>query len=824
MSGFMRRFAGRQIMSKEIIIIGGGLGGLMTGALLSKEGFKITLLEKNAVIGGGLQNFYRNGLSFDTGMHILGGFGEEGSLRRICTYLGIMDKLQIKEVDSNCMESLYYISDEKEYRIAPGKEGFVESLSSFFPDCREELKNYVEALMRISSEFKLFHLEPSGETIQQHSSEFIWPVERFIAHYISNRKLRNILAYSAPLYSGIKGETPAYIHALINTLYISGTYRFAGGSQHFAEALAGVIRENGGRVLAKREVERIAVSERRVTGVICSNGEEYCAENYISAVDISHLLEITDSGAFPKAYRERIDSIPRSYSVFTLYIVFKEGSFPYINSTGYIMDHYDSIWNVAESGAKWPYGVMYMTPPEENQGRFATKMIINSPMEFSQTAAWESSVTGARGEEYLEWKRERQEQLLDLMERRFPNFRESISKVYSSSPLTIRDYFNNRLGGMYGVRKDCNNMMLSQIPPATKVKNLFLTGQNIGLHGICGVPLSAIITSEIFLGRERLLEKIRNFSRRALLFIALLCTLVAGRSIETSAQERGINIWEGTGLHEPEIILTPYCVKGTSRTAVIICSGGSYCWHDSSSEGKMVARWLNSRNISAFLLNYRTEGFVAAYSSFNRGLQYGYPGVVKDLQRAIALLKERADEFGIDPERIGVMGFSAGGHLALLSAHYSHIDFASGREIKGETLRPAFVAAIYPVVTMSEERLVHKRSRSALLRYKRFSAEVLDSLSMERNIPSGHPPLFLLHCKDDGVVNYRNSLLLDSALTRNMVAHKFLQYNSGGHGFGADPERLSAENSRWMDEFEEWLKEINEYEIQFVEGEIQRGH
>ena len=296
-------------MDKSVLIIGGGLGGLMTGALLAKEGYRITVLEKNAIIGGGLQNFCREGVSFDTGMHMLGGFRKGGSLYRICTHLGIMEKLHIREVDADCMDSLHYLSDGREYRIAMGREGFIESLAQYFPNCREQLEKYADALFRIADQFSLFNLKPSGEGIQQHSPEFMLPADEFIAKYIKDERLRRVVAYTTPLYSGIAGETPAYIHCLINTLYIKGTSRFEGGSQHFAEALAEVIRENGGRVLSNRTVSRIKLSERYVESVVTSNGESYSAENYICATDISHLLEIIDSGGFSKAFRERIRSI-----------------------------------------------------------------------------------------------------------------------------------------------------------------------------------------------------------------------------------------------------------------------------------------------------------------------------------------------------------------------------------------------------------------------------------------------------------------------------------------------------------------------------------
>ena len=113
---------------QQVIIIGAGLGGLFTAALLAKEGFRVTVLEKNATIGGGLQNFSRFGVSFDTGMHVIGGMQPGGNIRRICEYLGIADKIRLRDVDDDCTDSLFFAEDHATYRIAKGREGFVGSL------------------------------------------------------------------------------------------------------------------------------------------------------------------------------------------------------------------------------------------------------------------------------------------------------------------------------------------------------------------------------------------------------------------------------------------------------------------------------------------------------------------------------------------------------------------------------------------------------------------------------------------------------------------------------------------------------------------------
>ncbi|MBR4492641.1 MAG: alpha/beta hydrolase [Bacteroidales bacterium] len=244
-----------------------------------------------------------------------------------------------------------------------------------------------------------------------------------------------------------------------------------------------------------------------------------------------------------------------------------------------------------------------------------------------------------------------------------------------------------------------------------------------------------------------------------------------------------------------KVTITPYVAEG-SNVAVVVCPGGSYCWLDMETEGTGVAQWLQSNGISAFVLRYRVAGWWAwatHYRCLFRGHQY--PDMLHDGEAALRWVRQHSAEFGIDSGRVGVMGFSAGGHLALSQACYGNG-------------HPAFVAAIYPVVSMSDP-CTHKRSRRALLGERRQNdLRMRDSLSIERHIPAGCPPVFLLNCLDDPVVDYRNSVLADSALIAQGVNHLYIQYRTGGHGFGASESKGTEESRQWKNFFLNWIKRL----------------
>ena len=255
-----------------------------------------------------------------------------------------------------------------------------------------------------------------------------------------------------------------------------------------------------------------------------------------------------------------------------------------------------------------------------------------------------------------------------------------------------------------------------------------------------------------------------------------------------------------TALHAQWLV--PYRPEGEPKAAVIVCPGGSYFWLDRDGEGDLVGRWLASQGIHAEVLHYRTAGWWNF--AFNLRALFGghrHPDMISDLQWALQHAREEFDG------PVGVMGFSAGGHLAMSAGEFFTTDFTGRAD--GANLRPDFVASIYPVVSMREP-CTHKRSRRGLLGDGRTGNQALrDSLSLELHVRPDTPPVFLLRCDDDPVVDPKNSDLLEAALKEKKVPHRYVKYSAGGHGFGADKEKFTEETARWQAGFLEWLEDIN---------------
>lgn len=501
---------------KTSVIIGGGLGGLFCGALLAKQGVQVTVLEKNAIAGGGLQCFKRNGVSYETGMHLVSGFQEGGSLNRICKYLGIMDRLRLQPMPADAMDSVIYIDNEGKptlsYNLPQGREAFADYLKQQFPAEAEGIDSYMKDMYEMTDTLDLYHLRPTSVLMLQHPWMYR-PVDEFIAHHVKDPRLREILAHHCPMYGGKSNSTPAYIHAAIQVLYIDGSQIFVGGSQQLADALTDCICQNGGKVLAGDAVSHVEVESRKVLWVETKSGKRYEGDNYISDIHPVSLFNLCAEGTFQKSFTNRLRSIPNTYSSFTVFFHFKPGMEMVLNRPIYVLREKASVWDMydyssrqdknlgAGSSLPWPVGFLMVTPPGGQNTLSAV-----SPMQISECEEWADSRVGHRPEAYRAWKEKRIEAMTEAIARIYPDFKNRIDSVFGASPLTIRDFYNVPEGSMYGFRKDTNNIFLSNVSARTKVENLYLTGQNIGLHGICGVPLTAIKTVESILGKDSVLQ------------------------------------------------------------------------------------------------------------------------------------------------------------------------------------------------------------------------------------------------------------------------------------------------------------------------------
>lgn len=239
--------------------------------------------------------------------------------------------------------------------------------------------------------------------------------------------------------------------------------------------------------------------------------------------------------------------------------------------------------------------------------------------------------------------------------------------------------------------------------------------------------------------------------------------------------------------------ITPYFPgKGKATgTAVIVFPGGGYAGLASGHEGRAVAQQFNKIGVTAFVVKYRLPSDSIMVDKTI--------GPLQDAQRAIQIVRERAAGWGIDPHKVGIIGFSAGGHLAsTLATHYSKAVIDNKENIN---LRPDFAMLIYPVITFGQ--YAHVGSRENLIG-KNPPQALIDLYSNEKQITSDTPPTFLVQAEDDDVVPVQNSVMFYEGLLRNNVKAEMHLFEEGGHGFGLENPKSP---DHWFDWAENWMLE-----------------
>ena len=288
--------------------------------------------------------------------------------------------------------------------------------------------------------------------------------------------------------------------------------------------------------------------------------------------------------------------------------------------------------------------------------------------------------------------------------------------------------------------------------------------------------------------------------RLALLLSLLIFTFMKASAVENPLPA-AIPLWNGPAPlshgNAPTDIptLTPFLPKdGTKpRSAVVLCPGGGYEFLSMDWEGYNEARWFNEHGVAAFVLAYRLP---------KNG--YPHPAPLLDAQRAIRLVRSRAAEWKIDPAKIGVMGFSAGGHLAsTLETHFDAGDPNAADPVDRVSCRPDFAVLVYAVISMMDS-ITHPGSKAGLLG-PHPDPKLVESLSNQTQVTPQTPPTLLIAVDDDTTVPVENSRLMFAALKKAGVPTAFQEYPTGGHGFGMGhvPDKGP---KGWLDHMYAWLK------------------
>ncbi|MDR0363917.1 MAG: NAD(P)/FAD-dependent oxidoreductase [Bacteroidales bacterium] len=481
----------------DIVILGSGLGGLECGYMLSKKGYNVCILEKNSQLGGCLQTFKRSGITFDTGFHYVGGLKQGQFLYKLFDYFDLLG-LPWLQMDEEAFAEI--IIDGKSYFFASGFERFVATLAKEFPSQQRQLENYAGFLKQVGCNIE--------KSFSSNSNNAIDLLEQsaygFMQKTIDDPLLRDVLSGGSLTMELCRDKLPLYIFAQINSSFIQSAWRLKGGGSLIADKLGENIRQMGGTIITKAKATKLLEKDGRISSVQFNDDEHIEGKYIISNLHPALTLLLMDDSKFAKKmFWRRIPNLQNTYGMFTAHLQLEKGRIPYLNRNICLYKNQDP-WDCGYAPNKKGLSALISFQPPQDGSSYTENIDILTPMYWEEVTDWASTAVEKRGDEYKVMKRQKAETCIELAAEYIPNLKGHIEKIYTSTPLTYRDYTGTINGSAYGIRKDHNSMLQTMLTPQTPISNLFFTGQNLSLHGILGVSMTSFFTCAKIVGMENL--------------------------------------------------------------------------------------------------------------------------------------------------------------------------------------------------------------------------------------------------------------------------------------------------------------------------------
>lgn len=494
-------------MVYDVAIIGSGIGGLYAASILAKEGLKVIVLERHAIAGGLLQCFRRGGELFPTGVHYIGGLAPGQVLWRYFKYAGVLDHAEFTQMDPDCFDE--YSFPDFQARIPAGYEAFEARLAAYFPGELTAIRRFISDMRETCSRFALYNLRPPTEGRREYDDQR--SLGEYLRSITNDEKLRLVLSANNILYGVPPEECPCFLHFLVFDSFLQGAWQVKGGSSALAAAFIKVLASRGAEVRTSAEVKEICVENDCVSGVRLAGGEVIKAKQAVFSGHTKHLFNLIRPQATRPAYRERILSLEETMSLFGVCLSLKGRSSPLDFHNEYLFAKNDvaSCYAQELAGSRSKVDMVFCAGSCETESPNATITLL-APMSFKEVARWKESRLGSRPEDYRRMKETAAGKIVEFVKARIPEVLGEFRVVSTFSPLTMRDYVSAWDGSTYGIKKSLGQLRSGKVLPRTRVKGLFLAGQNIEMSGIVGTVIGSVSCCSEILGAEYLLNKMNR--------------------------------------------------------------------------------------------------------------------------------------------------------------------------------------------------------------------------------------------------------------------------------------------------------------------------
>jgi len=496
-------------MKAEVVVIGSGISGLTTAALLAKKGRRVIILERNKRPGGALKRFTRRGIPFDIGFHYSGGMGKGEILRALWEYIGVWPRLVVLPFPPEGNENLRIMDSGRVVRAFFSYDRLEDELQQVFPGEKQGISTYLNRIREIADTIPFFNPDlPLTPYLHDLFSPKSISLAQFLTSLIQDTDLHAVLSSPVFLYGVPPREVNLTIHASVAHPLYSGVYAIDGGGQAIVDAFLATLAEAGVDIFAGHEVESVIVKENQVAGVKTSKGE-ICASHVIYTGHPTGLLDLVPDGIFRKAFCNRMRDLINTDSMF---IVF--GAIDDPDTLGDLTwTNYYNIrtgLDIMNLDLRHPEKSIMVNAPgrrDLNSTGASRGVLLIRMSVWDEVVRFDQGGQGKRSAAYRKWKAESADKMIEQAGRLWGDAFSRIEPLAIGTLLTFRDRLGSPMGATYGVRHSMN-----QFSPGvrTRLPGLWLSGQGTLMAGIMGASLAGMVTAGEIEGLEPLWDEVRQ--------------------------------------------------------------------------------------------------------------------------------------------------------------------------------------------------------------------------------------------------------------------------------------------------------------------------
>lgn len=473
----------------DVLIIGSGIGGLSAGIILSLLHFRVAIIEKNPLPGGLMRSYQRDGLDCPVGIHYFGSFGEGESLRRMCDYLGVTDRMTVERMGQDGPIDRY-LFDDFTFDLPEGLDTFEASLEQAFPEERQSIATIMKNLRAMADIQNSFAFLSSSPPLLD--MDLFAPLGTYLAKMNCSPRLRGVLNSMTSGWMGMsESECPVLYHHLALVSYLLSSWRLRERGSALAEAFVSRFKDLGGTLLCGDPAAAILLAGNEIKGIKLASGRVLAAPRIVAAIHPKTVLAMLPEGVVTPRHARRIMRLEDTEGLFAAHVVVDAATHPAQSHNVYLLS--------ADREGKLQNGVFYQLRP--GRGDKNLLMIITKSL-FSEWREWEDTITGRRGVAYNDEKARRADRLLKGAEGIFGSL--AGAKVLDTyTPLTIRDWVNSPKGSPYGIMRSSRQLSAEATLHRQLVGGLYFAGQNALAPGVLGTLLGSFQTVRQMIGYDR---------------------------------------------------------------------------------------------------------------------------------------------------------------------------------------------------------------------------------------------------------------------------------------------------------------------------------